>query len=189
MVNRHFKTTINHTIAWRKKPTKNLALNRLLNRSLWDRSDMMHRRFILNTFRRNLSRRPQNAFSRTTVFHQCPAFIKSLALFLSYLPVLCKSPAVIWLQLTSPGSNLRRSPSSSTEPDRNLDRSLSSVSCPDASLPTFLGHIRRNCSPWCSFYGFKIKETVRQCVRLTEIKWILHAKVDRQLCGRVPRDT
>ena len=61
---------------------KNLALNRLLNRSLWDRSDMMHRRFILNTFRRNLSRRPQNAFPRATIFHQCPAFIKSLALFL-----------------------------------------------------------------------------------------------------------
>ena len=141
---------INHTIAWEILPWIVYIIV-----SLWDRSDMMHRRFILNTFRRNLPRRPQNAFSRATVFHQCPAFIKSLALFLSYLPVLWKFPAVIRLQLTSPRSNPRRSPSSSTEPGRNLDRSLSGVSCPDASQPTFLGHIRRNCSPWCSFYGFE----------------------------------
>lgn len=44
--------------------------DRLLDRSLRDRSDVMHRSLILNTFRGNLSGFPQNAFSRTTVFHQ-----------------------------------------------------------------------------------------------------------------------
>lgn len=52
----------------------NLASDRLLDRSLRDRSDVMHRSLILNTFRGNLSGFPQNAFSRTTVFHQRPAF-------------------------------------------------------------------------------------------------------------------